>query len=158
MSDRLTIRIHTQFTGHPSQTHSIGIDELDQPDKLALLRRIWTAPESFKPKVTNRDITEAAAKVLPPWPRLAPPVIPRPSSDPLFRQLQKPPPTAWPHFLTQCLFCFFAEDVGLLPGRMFERLVGNRQITPARLTQGPDRPVQDHGRRWHVWCRRHSLV
>jgi hypothetical protein len=62
VSDRLTIRIHTQFTGHPSQTHSIGIDELDQPDKLALLCRIWTAPESFKPKITNRDITEAAAK------------------------------------------------------------------------------------------------
>jgi len=40
------------------------------------------------------------------------------------------------HFLTQCLFCFFAEDVGLLPGRMFERLVNNRHITPAKLTQG----------------------
>ena len=42
------------------------------------------------------------------------------------------------HFLTQCLFCFFAEDVGLLPGRMFERLVGNRQITSERLTAGLD--------------------
>ena len=31
-------------------------------------------------------------------------------------------PTKWRHFLTQCLFCFFAEDVGLLPGRMFEGL------------------------------------
>ena len=62
VSDRLTIRIHTQFTGHPSQTYPVGIEELDQPDKLALLRRIWTAPESFKPKITNRDITEAAAK------------------------------------------------------------------------------------------------
>ncbi len=40
------------------------------------------------------------------------------------------------HFLTQCLFCFFAEDVGLLPGRMFERLVAHKQITPERLTQG----------------------
>ncbi|MBS0467389.1 MAG: class I SAM-dependent DNA methyltransferase, partial [Proteobacteria bacterium] len=40
------------------------------------------------------------------------------------------------HFLTQCLFCFFAEDVGLLPGRMFERLVNNRHLTSERLTQG----------------------
>jgi methylase of polypeptide subunit release factors len=40
------------------------------------------------------------------------------------------------HFLTQCLFCFFAEDVGLLPGRMFERLLGNKQATPERLGQG----------------------
>lgn len=62
MSDRLSIRIHTQFTGHPSATHTVAIAEMDQPDKLALLRRIWTAPESFKPRQTNRDITEAAAR------------------------------------------------------------------------------------------------
>ena len=29
VSDRLLIRIHTQFTGHPSQTHTVVIDELD---------------------------------------------------------------------------------------------------------------------------------
>jgi hypothetical protein len=40
------------------------------------------------------------------------------------------------HFLTQCLFCFFSEDVGLLPGRMFERLVNNRHITSDKLTTG----------------------
>src|SRR5665647_738717 len=62
VSDRLTIRIHTRFTGHPSQTFEVRLKELDQPEKLALLRRIWSAPESFKPKITNRDITEAAAR------------------------------------------------------------------------------------------------
>jgi hypothetical protein len=40
------------------------------------------------------------------------------------------------HFLTQCLFCFFAEDVGLLPGRMFERLVGNQNAEPAAMRSG----------------------
>ncbi|MBK9444297.1 MAG: class I SAM-dependent DNA methyltransferase [Comamonadaceae bacterium] len=138
VSDRLTIRIHTQFTGHPSQTHTIGIKELDQPDKLALLRRVWTAPESFKPKVTNRDITEAAAKS---FATLAEGLRRRsdplhPSSDPLVPATSEATANRVAHFLTQCLFCFFAEDVGLLPGRMFERLVGNRHITPARLTQG----------------------
>lgn len=39
------------------------------------------------------------------------------------------------YFLTQCLFCFFAEDVGLLPGRMFERLLNNQQATPERLSE-----------------------
>ena len=38
--DRLSIRIHTQFTGHPTETHSVGLAELDQPAKRALLRRI----------------------------------------------------------------------------------------------------------------------
>ncbi|MCF8210940.1 MAG: hypothetical protein K9K38_16305, partial [Rhodoferax sp.] len=122
VSDRLLIRIHTQFTGHPSQTHTVLLDELDQPDKLALLRRIWTAPESFKPRLTNRDITEQAAKS---FANLA---------DGLRRRGQDPDRVA--HFLTQCLFCFFAEDVGLLPRRMFEGLVNNKNLTADKLTRG----------------------
>ena len=128
--DRLTIRIHTQFNGHPSETHTVRLDQLDQPDKRELLRRLWTAPESFRPRATNRDITEAAAK----------------SFATLAEQLRARGPTeadarrahadTVAHFLTQCLFCFFAEDVGLLPGRMFERLVSNRQLTAERLTAG----------------------
>ena len=132
VSDRLNIRIHTQFTGHPSQTHSVGLAELDQPDKLALLRRIWIAPESFKPHITNRDITEAAAKSFATLAeglrRRGSALAGAPAADAIADQVA--------HFLTQCLFCFFAEDVGLLPGRMFERLVNNRQITAARLTHG----------------------
>ena len=40
------------------------------------------------------------------------------------------------HFLTQCLFCFFAEDVGLLPGCMFEALVNNRKLTSDKFSGG----------------------
>ena len=120
--DRLIIRIHTQFNGHPSETHTVRLDQLDQPDKQNLLRRLWLAPESFRPRTTNRAITEKAAH----------------SFATLAEQLRSRGhhPDAVAHFLTQCLFCFFAEDVGLLPGRMFERLVGNRQLTSDRLTQG----------------------
>ena len=122
VSDRLTTRIHTRFTGHPSETHEVRLAELDQPDKRALLRRLWTDPDSFRPRKTNRDITEAAAR----------------SFATLAEQLRSRGhhPDTVAHFLTQCLFCFFAEDVGLLPARMFERLVGNRQITADRLTAG----------------------
>jgi len=110
--DRLTLRVHTQFNGHPSETHTVRIDELDQPDKRQLLRRLWTDPESFRPRATNRDITEQAAR----------------SFATLAEQLRARghDPDKVAHFLTQCLFCFFAEDVGLLPGRMFERLVNLR--------------------------------
>ncbi|WP_293226820.1 DNA methyltransferase [Ottowia sp.] len=120
--DRLTIRIHTQFNGHPSETHTVRIEQLDQPDAQALLRRLWLAPESFRPRTTSRDITEAAAH----------------SFATLAAQLRARGHAgeAVAHFLTQCLFCFFAEDVGLLPGRMFERLVGNRQLTSDKLTAG----------------------
>jgi hypothetical protein len=60
--DRLTLRIHTQFNGHPSEVHTVLLHEMDQPDKQSLLRRLWLDPESFNPKKTSRDITEAAAK------------------------------------------------------------------------------------------------
>jgi hypothetical protein len=131
--DRLTIRIHTQFTGHPTETFNVPLAELDQPDKQALLRRIWLNPESFRPKKTSRDITELAAR----------------SFATLADGLRKRGPAkeqdapGWQshadevaHFLTQCLFCFFAEDVGLLPGRMFEGLVNNRTLTSDKLTVG----------------------
>ncbi len=120
--DRLTIRIHTQFNGHPSQTHTVRLDQLDQPEARELLRRLWLDPASFRPQLTNRAITEAAAQ----------------SFATLAEQLRRRGhhPDAVAHFLTQCLFCFFAEDVGLLPGRMFERLVGNRHLSSERLTQG----------------------
>ncbi len=131
--DRLTTRIYTQFTGHPTETHTVLLHELDKPDKLALLRRIWTDPESFRPRRTSRDITEDAAK----------------SFATLADSLRKRGPTKEhdaegfqthadevAHFLTQCLFCFFAEDVGLLPGRMFEGLVNNRKLTSDKLTTG----------------------
>ena len=133
VSDRLSIRIHTQFTGYPSATHTVAIDEMDQPDKLALLRRIWQAPESFKPRQTNRDITEAAARS---FAALAEGLRQRGATADESAASQQQRANQVAHFLTQCLFCFFAEDVGLLPGRMFERLLNNKQATPERLGQG----------------------
>ncbi len=138
VSDRLLIRIHTQFTGHPSETHEVLIADMDQPDKLALLRRIWTAPESFKPRITNRDITEATAKSFSTLAeglrRRSTPANTAAGSSEDDAPVAQQRANQVAHFLTQCLFCFFAEDVGLLPGRMFERLVTNRKITPDKLT------------------------
>ncbi|HAL38106.1 MAG TPA: class I SAM-dependent DNA methyltransferase, partial [Polaromonas sp.] len=116
--DRLTIRIHTQFTGHPTETHNVLLTELDQPDRLALLRRIWLEPESFRPRKTSRDITEEAAK----------------SFATLAAQLRKTghDPQKVSHFLTQCLFCFFAEDVGLLPDRLFEKMINAKLDLPTK--------------------------
>lgn len=120
--DRLIIRVHTQFNGHPSDTYIVRLDELNQPEKRELLKRVWTNPESFRPAQTNKAITESAAHS---FATLAAQLRSRGNS-----------PEKVAHFLTQCLFCFFAEDVKLLPGRMFERLVGNTQISCARLTEG----------------------
>jgi hypothetical protein len=119
--DRLNIRIHTQFTGRPSERHDISLADLEQHDKRELLKRAWTAPESFQPRTTNRDITEAAAQS---FATLA---------ERLRHRGNTPDDVA--HFLTQCLFCCFAEDVGLLPDGLFERLINNKALPPERLSQ-----------------------
>ena len=114
--DRLTLRVHTRFTGHPTEVHTVTLADFDQPESIALLRRIWLDPESFRPKKTSRDITEAAAK----------------SFATLAGQLRKAghDPQKVSHFLTQCLFCFFAEDVGLLPDRLFEKMINAKLDLP----------------------------
>lgn len=132
--NRHTIRIHTQFTGHPSVVHTITLDELAQPEKRALLKRVWENPESFRPKQTTRDITEAAAKS---FALLAEQLRNRGKTKNAEGQVTGgADPEVVAHFLTQCLFCFFAEDVELLPRRMFEGLVNNRKLTADQLSVG----------------------
>ena len=135
--DRATIRIHTQFTGHPSVVHTVQIHELEQPEKRALLKRLWDNPEWFRPKATTRDITEVAAKsfaTLAARLRSRGCVLDKNSNIVSGTPVNSPEVVA--HFLTQCLFCFFADDVDLLPQRLFEGLVKNTRITPAKLSDG----------------------
>ncbi len=119
VSDRLRIEIYTQFIGRPTETIAISIKQLADPAQLEILRRVFESPQSFEPKRTNRDITEEAAKAFAD-------VAERMRNE---RQIA---PERVAHFLTQCLFCFFAEDVGLLPDRLFEILVA-KQTTPEKL-------------------------
>ncbi len=118
VSDRQRIEVHTHFTGTPSERHVFALEDLAQHDVRQRLRALWLAPEAFKPRLTNRDITEAAARTF--------------AGTAERLRLAGVPAQQASHFLTQCVFCFFAEDVGLLPSRLFERLVGVA-TTPARL-------------------------
>jgi type II restriction/modification system DNA methylase subunit YeeA len=122
VSDRLRVEVHTHFNGTPSECHVVRIDELADPARRELLRRCFEAPESFRPAKTNRQITEEAAHAF--------------ATTAEHLRAAGVPGGAVSHFLTQCLFCFFAEDVGLLPARLFERLVANPQAEPGALRRG----------------------
>jgi methylase of polypeptide subunit release factors len=110
VSDRLRIEVHTHFTGTPSERHVIALDEMARPEVQQRLRTLWTEPDAWRPKRSNRDITEEAARTF--------------AGTAERLRAAGVPAADVSHFLTQCLFCFFAEDVGLLPARLFERLVG----------------------------------
>ena len=122
VSDRLRIEVHTHFNGTPSECHVVKLEDLGDPARRELLRRCFTDPESFKPRRTNRQITEEAANAFA-------------TTAARLREAGVPAELT-SHLLTQCLFCFFAEDVGLLPGRIFERLVGNQAAEPETLRRG----------------------
>lgn len=118
VSDRLRIEVHTHFTGTPSECHAFALDDLARPEVQQRLRQLWQDPESFKPRRSNRDITEEAAQTF--------------AGTAERLRAAGVAPAQVSHFLTQCVFCFFAEDVGLLPARLFERLV-SVALTPEKM-------------------------
>ncbi|MCY2932509.1 MAG: class I SAM-dependent DNA methyltransferase, partial [Planctomycetota bacterium] len=112
--------IHTNFTGPASHVHTVPLPDLDKPEPLALLRRVFTDPLSFCPAVTRQRVTETAAQHI----------------GTLARRLQGRghEPHAAARFLMKCMFCFFAEDVGLLPPDLFSRILMQWHDQPEELT------------------------
>ncbi len=120
VSDRLHTEVHTHFTGTPSERHVFALKEFTRPEVQQRLRTLWTNPEAWRPKRTNREITEEAARTF--------------AGTAERLRAAGVAPERVSHFLTQCVFSFFAEDVGLLPVRLFERLVGV-QLAPDALRE-----------------------
>ncbi len=109
VSDIGRTEIHTNFTGTAKQIHVIELEELDRAENLDLLRRIFTEPASLRPEVTTATVTaEAAARI-----------------GEIAQSLRERghEPHAAAHFLMKCMFCLFAEDVGLLPKELFTTLL-----------------------------------
>jgi N-6 DNA Methylase len=118
VSDRLKLEVHTHFTGTPSEKHVFALEDFTRPEVQQRLRTLWTEPEAWRPKRSNREITEEAARTF--------------AGTAERLRAAGVAPERVSHFLTQCVFSFFAEDVGLLPVRLFERLVGV-QLAPQVL-------------------------
>lgn len=114
--------IHTNFTNTAPKVYAFGLDELDQPTNLAVLKALWTDPNWLKPDVTPEAVTRVAAER---FGQLAASLHARDVA-----------PQRAAHFLVQLLFCFFAEDVGLLPRGLFTDLLTRsvRAFRPALTT------------------------
>ncbi len=109
VSDINQIVIRTNYTNLPTRTYTLTLDDLLKPESLEILRTVFFNPEQLKPKETIESVTqEAAAK----FAKLA---------DNLRRYGSDPQEIA--HFLIRLLFCLFAEDIGLLPEKLFPRLL-----------------------------------
>lgn len=91
------------------RTFRIPLKDLEREDIRERLRLIWTHPTALDPAKVSAEVTREIAGYL----------------AELAKSLeqQRHDPEIVAQFLTRCLFCMFAEDVGLLPDRAFTELL-----------------------------------
>lgn len=116
-TDRIVI--HTHFANTPTKTIVLTLEGLVEPDQFAVLRAVFHDPERLRPEKTIQQITEeAAGQVTEIAQRL---------------RARSVAPERVARFLDRVVFCMFAEDVGLLPSKVFSRVIENTQGNPARF-------------------------
>ncbi|MFA7171964.1 MAG: DNA methyltransferase [Kiritimatiellia bacterium] len=105
--DRIIVR--TNFTGTVSVKHEIALEELGQPRNVEIMRAVFHNPERLRPGRTSTAITQDAAR--------------RVAEIAAVLRERGHDPTAVAHFLDRIIFCLFAEDAGLLPEKVFTRIL-----------------------------------
>ncbi len=121
VSDMDRIRIHTNWTNTVQKVHTIALTDLTDAATRDLLRHCFTDPERLKPSKTRQLLTEEAAQ------RFA-----------LLAQRLRGrghDPEQVAHFVNRLVFCMFAEDVELLPNKMFERMIKAARPKPETFGQ-----------------------
>ncbi len=113
------IIVHTNFTNTPSTVHEIALEELSAARSLEILRHVFFEPDKLKPGATSEAITQEAASQL----------------AEIAQSLRDADhdPSDVAHFLDRIIFCLFAEDIGLLPPKLFSRIVEKSRRDPERL-------------------------
>ncbi len=103
------------------RTFRIQLKDLEREDIRERLRLIWTNPAALDPAKVSAEVTREIAAYL----------------AELAKSLEqeKHDPEVVAQFLTRCLFCMFAEDVGLLPDHAFTELLNS---VPADGTGFPE--------------------
>lgn len=109
VSDMETIIIHTNWTNTVQEIHTIAIEDLEHPEVLLKLRWLFDEPERFKPGVTREMVTAQAAEAF--------------ASLAHRLHAQGYASRRVAHFVNKLLFCMFAEDIGILQGQLFTRLL-----------------------------------
>ena len=121
VSDMARFRIRTNWTNSVSVSHRFALEDLADATVRARLKWAMSQPERLRPGETRQALTERAAAA---FARLA---------QGLRRRGH--PPQAVAHFVNRLVFCMFAEDVGLLPHRMFTRMMQEARRQPGAFAQ-----------------------
>lgn len=112
--DRFVIR--TNWTNTVSEKHEFALEDLREPRILQKLKSVMSDPEKLRPGKTRQDLTEDAAGE---FATLAQSLRSRGHDS---GQVA--------HFINRLVFCMFAEDAGLLPDKMFVRMLEAAKTKP----------------------------
>ncbi|MCA1775439.1 MAG: class I SAM-dependent DNA methyltransferase [Loktanella sp.] len=109
-------RVHTNWTNTVQKVHEFTIHDLRDASTRDLLRDVFLNPENLKPAKTRQRLTEQAAEKF----------------AGLAQRLRERGHDAQivAHFVNRLVFCMFAEDVNLLPNKMFQRMLEHCQKSP----------------------------
>src|SRR6266545_877207 len=116
--------VHTNFTATPVVVHAFTLrDLLDKPEEpLRVLRAVMQQPEELRPGKTREELTAEAAEQF--------------ASLALALRDRGHDPQRVAHFLNKILFAMFAQDAGVLPAGLLERLVDGAQHNADVFTLG----------------------
>lgn len=115
--DRFVIR--TNFTYTAPATYEFRLDQMAEPRNIEILRSVFFNPEALKPGKTSQVITQEAAEK---FAAIAESMRQRGLDS-----------AHVAHFLDRVVFCLFAEDVNLLPDKIFTRIVEKAAGDPGKF-------------------------
>ncbi|MCY4187704.1 MAG: hypothetical protein OXD30_04400 [Bryobacterales bacterium] len=116
VSDMLRFRIRTNWTNCVSRTYEFGLDGLADAATRDRLKWAFSDPGRLRPGETRQALTERVAAS---FATLAQSLRDRGNDAHAVAQ-----------FVNRLVFCMFADNVGLLPGHMFTRMLEQAQRTP----------------------------
>ena len=121
VSDMARFRIRTNWTNSVSQTHEFALEDLADGAVRDKLKWALSDPERLRPGESRQALTERAASA---FASLAQGLRGRGHEA-----------QAVAHFVNRLVFCMFAEDVGLLPDRMFTRMLETARRRPEEFAE-----------------------
>jgi hypothetical protein len=134
--DRYIIR--TNFNGTVQETYEFTNDQIDRPENLRILRALFENPDFLKPQRTTAQVTKTLAEK---FAQVARSLQKRESTELADANTRAEVNVSQrkmlriARFLNRLIFCFFAEDTGLLPKNLFSELAKTALDDPHQFSQ-----------------------
>jgi hypothetical protein len=118
--------VKTNFNGTVQEVHEFTNDQIDRRENMAILRALFTDPDFLKPQRTTAQVTEGLAETIAEVAKSLQKRESRELADAKTRaemNFAQRKSLRIARFLNRMVFCFFAEDTGLLPKKLFSELL-----------------------------------